>query len=60
MGKREKKTKGKIRMSRVLIWTVVIVFTAIAVGLLLSLLPKDDMDIDALLNETLLIETEAP
>lgn len=60
MGRREQKEKGKIRMSRVLIWTAVIVFTAVAVGLLLSLLPKDDMDIDALLNETLLIETEPP
>ncbi|MCC8068119.1 MAG: N-acetylmuramoyl-L-alanine amidase [Clostridiales bacterium] len=48
----------KIRFSRVLIWTVAIILTAIAIGLLLSLLPKDDIDVDTLLNETLVIETE--
>lgn len=49
-----------IRVSRVLIWTAVIVLTAAAVYLLLSLIPKDDMDVDSLLEESssIKIETE--
>ncbi|MCD7820024.1 MAG: N-acetylmuramoyl-L-alanine amidase [Lachnospiraceae bacterium] len=50
----------KIKLSHVLIWSVAIVLVAIAIGLLLSLIPEDDMDVDALLNETLVIETEPP
>ncbi|MCD8023840.1 MAG: N-acetylmuramoyl-L-alanine amidase [Lachnospiraceae bacterium] len=52
------KRNGRVRLSRVLLWVVVIILTAIAVGVFLALLPKDDMDIDALLNETFVIETQ--
>lgn len=54
----DNKGNRKIRFRHVLVWTVAIVLTAIAVGLLLSLLPDDDAGVDTLLNETLLIETE--
>jgi len=60
MGKNTKKKKGTARHGHVLVWTLTIILTAAAVALLLYLLPKDDMDIDALLNETLVIETEPP
>lgn len=52
---------GRVRLSRVLLWTAVIVATALAVYLFLKLLPKDDMDVDSLLQETsnIPIETES-
>lgn len=46
-----------VRLSRVLIWTAAIVLTAVAVWLLLWLIPKDDMDVDSLLEESTVIET---
>ncbi len=52
--------KGKTRHRHIAVWIAAVILTAAAVALFLYLLPKDDMDIDALLNETLTIETEPP
>lgn len=55
---RVKKHRG--RMRRILIWLMAVILTGAAVYLLLSLLPKDDIDVDALLKESgeIKIETE--
>lgn len=55
---RVKKRRG--RMRRILIWLMAVILTGAAVYLLLSLLPKDDIDVDALLKESgeIKIETE--
>lgn len=47
-------------MRRILIWLMAVILTGAAVYLLLSLLPKDDIDVDALLKESgeIKIETE--
>ena len=55
--------KGSGRcVRRALVWVIALLLTALAVYLLLSQLPKDDIDVDALLKESssILIETEAP
>lgn len=56
----EQKRKHRIRWTRVLIWLIATVLIAGAVTLLLYLIPKDDVDVDALLKETtsIRIETE--
>lgn len=61
-GKRKKEREpGKIRISRVLIWTAAIVFTAVAIAILLYLIPKEDKEVDSLLDSTepFVFETEA-
>ncbi|MCD7766095.1 MAG: peptidoglycan recognition protein family protein [Lachnospiraceae bacterium] len=60
MSRNTEKEKRKPKHRHVLVWTVTVILTAAAVALLLYMLPKDDMDIDALLNETFTIETEPP
>lgn len=64
MKKRQRHTeKGSGRcVRRALVWVIALLLTALAVYLLLSQLPKDDIDVDALLKESssLPIETEAP
>ena len=64
MKKRQRHTeKGSRRcVRRALVWVIALLLTALAVYLLLSQLPKDDIDVDALLKESssIPIETEAP
>ena len=64
MKKRQRHTeKGSGRcVRRALVWVIALLLTALAVYLLLSQLPKDDIDVDALLKESssIPIETEAP
>lgn len=60
MSKRTENGGEQKKNRHVLVWIVTVILTAAAIALLLYLLPKDDMDIDALLNETLTIETEPP
>ena len=64
MKKRQRHTeKGSGRcVRRALVWVIALLMTALAVYLLLSQLPKDDIDVDALLKESssIPIETEAP
>lgn len=55
--RRPEKQKG-IRWSRILIWICAVVLTAVAVWLLLQLIPEEDENVDALLEATLHIETE--
>ena len=60
-GKTKKEREpGKIRIGRVLIWTAAIVFTAVAIAILLYLIPKDDKEVDSLLDSTepFVFETE--
>ena len=42
----------------ILIWVIAVILTAAAIWLLLSLLPKEDVDVDALLRETVSIQIE--
>ncbi len=53
--------RRRIKWDHILIWVLAIVLTTGAVILLLSLLPKDDEDVDVLLQENtaLILETEA-
>ncbi len=47
--------------SYIIAWTVAIILVAAAIGILFWLLPpEDDEEVDELLNETLVIETEPP
>lgn len=55
-----KKRNRRIRLSHVLVWSVTIIVVVAAIILLLSMLPEVDENVDALLNETLVIETEPP
>ncbi len=50
----------KIRASHVIVWTVTVIAVVLGIRLIFWILPKDDADVDALLNETLVIETEPP
>lgn len=58
--KKKEREPGKIRISRVLVWTVAIVLTAAAIALLLYLIPKDDREADSLIDSTepFVFETE--
>lgn len=47
-----------IRWSHVLIWLCAILLTVAAIWLLFRLIPKDDMDVDALLRETPTIKVD--
>ncbi len=44
----------------IIVWTVTIILIAVAIGILFWILPKDDDNVDELLNESLVIETEPP
>lgn len=50
----------RIRWDHIVIWLIAVIVTAVAVWLLLRLIPEDDVDVDALLQEssTIRIETE--
>lgn len=50
--RRERKRAGTIRISRVLIWTAAIVLTAAAIAGLLYIIPKDNMEVDSILDES--------
>lgn len=58
--KRNRKANGRkgFRLGRILIWVAAILLTALAVWLLLRLIPKDDIDVDGLLDETNLLKIE--
>ena len=60
MKKRQRHTeKGSRRcVRRALVWVIALLLTALAVYLLLSQLPKDDIDVDALLKESSSIPIE--
>ncbi|MCD7745510.1 MAG: N-acetylmuramoyl-L-alanine amidase [Lachnospiraceae bacterium] len=60
MSRNSESKKKTNRHGHVLVWTLTIIFTAAVVELFLYLLPKDDENIDALLQETIHIETEPP
>ncbi len=51
--------KGRVRWDHILIWTLAIVLTAVAICLLLRMIPKDDADVDALLEESSAVRLEA-
>ncbi len=57
MGKR-KRRKSKFRWGRVVFWSAFIIVLAGSIGLLFWLLPSDDIDVETLLNEEVVIETE--
>ena len=44
--------KRRIRWDHILIWTFAIVLTAAAIGLLFRMIPEDNVDVDALLEES--------
>ena len=67
--KREKKKNRKSGKSRrrlhsahMLVWLTAIILTGLAVWFLLDMIPEDDIDVDALLEEpvTIEIETDPP
>ncbi len=60
MRNRGKRGKRRIRWSRILIWIAAIALVVAGIFLLLHLIPEDDVDVDALLDEptTIKIETE--
>ncbi len=60
MNKEGKHRKHRAR-SYIIAWTIAIIVVAVAIGLLFwELPPEDDEEVDELLNETLVIETEPP
>ena len=67
--RKEKKKTGKKRKdgrrlysAHVLVWLTAVILTVLAVWFLLDLIPEDDIDVDALLEEpvTIEIETDPP
>lgn len=57
----ERKKRGRVRWTRVLLWICVIVITTAAVCLLLQLVPNDELPAGSLLDEptTIKLETES-
>ncbi|MDO4321543.1 MAG: peptidoglycan recognition family protein [Lachnospiraceae bacterium] len=51
--------KRRIRWDHILIWIFTIILTVVAIWLLLRMIPKDDTDVDALLNESASVKLEA-
>lgn len=52
------RNKRRIRIDHIIVWLSAIALTAAAIWLLLEMLPKDDIDVDALLKETVSLEIE--
>lgn len=50
--------KRRIKWDHILIWTLAIVLTAVAICLLFRMIPKDDVDVDALLEESTSVKLE--
>ncbi|MDY3250179.1 MAG: peptidoglycan recognition family protein [Candidatus Choladocola sp.] len=62
MRKDRKNGRKRIRWSHILIWFLAVLLTVAAVWLLLKLIPRDDIDVDSLIDETstikIMTETE--
>lgn len=50
--------KGGVRWDHMIIWLIAMVLTAVAVALLLYLVPSNDLEVDSLLDETTSLEIE--
>lgn len=59
MGNRKPGGKRRFRWGRALLWLCAVLLTAVAIELLLRLIPKEDGKVDELLNSPVSIETEA-